>query len=96
MKLEIECFCGDFTVVADWPEILPDKLDHIAHIASRVVKDNGLDQLRLHHTLTRPKIGKKEGLATGHYRYKFRKIGEKEYEKNRIIKVSGDIAIIED
>jgi len=94
MKLEIECFYGDFTVIADWPELWPDKLDDLVYIASGVVEDEGLHRLRLHHATTRPKIGKKEGLASGHNRYQFRKVGEKEYEKNRSIKVSGNAAII--
>ena len=96
MKLEIECSYGDFTVVADWPELWPNKLDHLARIARGVVEDGGLDQLRLHHATTRPKIGGREGLATGHDSYRFRKVGEKEYEKNRSIRVTGDVAIIDD
>ena len=96
MKLEIECSYGDFTVVADWPELWPNKLDHLARIARGVVEDKGLDRLRRHHAATRPKIGEREGLAAGHGRYQFRKVGEKEYEKNRSIIVAGDVAIIDD
>jgi hypothetical protein len=93
MKLEIECIHEDFTAVVDWPEIKPNELKYMVFISEQSASSE-LERLCLHHKATRPSIGKVEGMANGHNIYRFRKVGEKDYEKSRKITVSGYGAVI--
>jgi len=93
MKIEIECMEGDFSTAADWPEFPSGELDWQVFIGLGI-GDEGLDALRRHHKATRPEISKKEGLTSGHDKFKFRKAGSEEYEAGQIL-VSGETAIMD-
>jgi len=92
MKIEIECEACDFRTEANWPELFPEHLDHLAHVGKNTTDDPGLRALCTHHAITRPKIAEREGLASGHYNFSF-KINDE--PQNKKITVSGEVAFLE-